>query len=143
MDAAAFPNVTATNLTVTSPATWAYNCIAWSLGDTSIWWSPAPGGYYWPRGLPKNMASVPYLISLYRQQGFEVCADASLEAGFEKVVLYANGGIFQHVALQLSDGRWTSKLGGDEDVEHDSPDVLANGDYGTVVCVLKRPRPTP
>lgn len=80
------------------------------------------------------------VIMLYQLQGFEVCADTSLEEGFEKVILYATGGRFQHAALQKNDGTWTSKLAEHEDVEHDSPEVLLGGEYKAVVCVLKRRR---
>ena len=44
--------------------------------------------------------------------------DESLEPGFEKVALYALGGVPKHAARQLSSGRWSSKLGDLEDVEH-------------------------
>jgi hypothetical protein len=38
----------------------------------------------------------------------------------------------------LPDGKWTSKLGKAEDIEHDSPDDVAGGVYGKVTCILKR-----
>ncbi len=38
-------------------------------------------------------------------------------------------------------GKWSSKLGEAEDIEHDSLDDVAGGVYGEVVEVLKR-RPT-
>ncbi len=44
-----------------------------------------------------------------------------------------------HPAL-LADGRWTSKLGPMEDIEHALHD-LAGMVYGSVALVMKRPRP--
>ena len=38
----------------------------------------------------------------------------------------------------LSTGRWTSKLGGLEDFEHDSPSELEGVEYGQVVQYLRR-----
>lgn len=43
-----------------------------------------------------------------------------------------------HAARQLPNGRWTSKLGFLEDIEHDLHDVAGEA-YGTVVVLLKRP----
>ena len=39
---------------------------------------------------------------------------------------------------QLPDGRWTSKLGKAEDIEHESPDDVAGRIYGEVDEFLKR-----
>jgi hypothetical protein len=35
-------------------------------------------------------------------------------------------------------GKWSSKLGKAEDIEHDTPDDVAGGVYGEVVQILKR-----
>jgi hypothetical protein len=43
-----------------------------------------------------------------------------LEPGFLKVALYGTGLTYTHAARQLADGKWTSKLGKGEDIEHDS-----------------------
>ncbi|MCH7504396.1 hypothetical protein IID04_02010 [PVC group bacterium] len=40
--------------------------------------------------------------------------------GFEKIIIYVSkDGITQHAARQMSDGKWTSKLGRSFDVKHD------------------------
>jgi hypothetical protein len=70
--------------------------------------------------------------------GYELCANANLETGFEKIALYAIGGIPTHAARQLRDGRWVSKLGELEDIEHASLDVLTGAVYGEVAAVLRR-----
>ena len=46
-----------------------------------------------------------------------------------------------HAARQLPNGRWTSKLGELEDIEHVLHD-LEGAAYGSVVLVMKRPVPT-
>ena len=136
-----FPNLTSVNFSITSEKTWAYNCIAWSLGQTDVWWSTAPGGYYWPRRkVPKPMTIVANVIKLYENEGFVVCDYTTNETGVEKVALYATNGSFQHVALQKENGRWTSKLAEHEDIEHDAPESLLGGEYESIVCVLKRDR---
>ncbi len=47
-----------------------------------------------------------------------------------------------HVARQLKEGMWTSKLGPDEDIEHNTLDALEGELYGAVTQVLKRPLTT-
>ncbi|MCG8587287.1 MAG: hypothetical protein MI757_21490 [Pirellulales bacterium] len=47
--------------------------------------------------------------------------------------------MYTHAARQLPDGRWTSKLGKAEDIEHDSANDVAGGLYGEVVEFMKRP----
>jgi hypothetical protein len=38
----------------------------------------------------------------------------------------------------LPNGKWTSKLGRDVDIEHDTADDVAGGVYGEVVQIMKR-----
>lgn len=136
----AFSRLRGAGYHVTSPRTDRYNCIAWAAGDTTRWWWP-DGRSYWPHGVARAEA-----LSAFRDAfamlGYDACAGAELEMGFEKVALFADReGIPTHAARQLPNGRWTSKLGLLEDVEHALGD-LEGGDYGSVVLVMKRPRPT-
>jgi hypothetical protein len=74
----------------------------------------------------------------FQSLGYAVCADEALELGFEKVALFALAdGFPTHAARQLGSGRWTSKLGELEDIEHALRD-LEGVEYGTVVLVMKR-----
>ena len=130
-----FPRLTLGNYRVTSPATTAYNCIAWSARDVERWWQP---GVYWP--LPSDGHGPEVLELAFRSLGFEPCSDAQLELGFEKVALYASGSFYTHAARQLGSGTWTSKLGKLEDIEHDTPDAVAGGTYGEIFRFLKRPQ---
>lgn len=64
-----------------------------------------------------------------------------LEEGLVKVAIYADEeDIPQHAARQLADGRWVSKLGDLEDIEHTTLDALEEGVVGRVRLYLQRPR---
>ncbi len=134
-----FPNLRDTSYRSTSPATPEYNCIAWAAEDQSQWWWPdAMGLGYWPAGVARE-ETLRAFEDAYGTLGFRPCDDADLEPGFEKVALYARASVPTHAARQLPDGRWTSKLGPLEDIEHDSPDGVAGDSYGNVALVLRRP----
>jgi hypothetical protein len=69
--------------------------------------------------------------------------DGSLEAGFEKVALFADAQQTpKHAARQLQSGSWTSKLGPEEDISH-SIYGLEGSKYGDAVVYMKRPLPRP
>jgi hypothetical protein len=55
--------------------------------------------------------------------------------------LYGYGFVYTHAARQLPSGKWTSKLGKGEDIEHDSPYDVGGGVYGEVMQVMKRAVP--
>jgi hypothetical protein len=137
-----FPNLAATGYVVTSPPSTVYNCIAWAAGATDSWWWPDPMGVgFWPAGARRE-ETVAAFLEAFQTLGYVVCPDDQLEPDTEKVALYARHGIPKHAARQLPNGRWTSKLGELEDVEH-TLDALVGHWYGAVVQVLKRPRPVP
>jgi hypothetical protein len=70
--------------------------------------------------------------------GFSPCEDAGLEVGFEKIALYATSdGEPTHAARQLRNGKWTSKLGRWQDIEHELEGLVGEM-YGTVKQILKR-----
>lgn len=113
-----------------------YNCIAWSAGDTEPWWQP---GNYWPVETLPDDHGIGALERAFKALGYEECPDGSLEPDFQKVALYGGGFMYTHSARQLPDGKWTSKLGKAEDIDHDTPDDVAGGLYGEVVEFMKRP----
>jgi hypothetical protein len=114
----AFPRLTPDNHRITSPATPDYNCIAWSAYDSKRWWEP---GRYWPTPVSPGDYGIGVLEAAFLALGFEDCPGDSLEPGFEKVALFGSAMFYTHAARQLPDGKWTSKLGRSEDIEHDSP----------------------
>jgi hypothetical protein len=136
---AVFPNLRAGRFLLTSPATAKYNCIAWAAGETSKWWWPTPGVYYWPAGIPSE-ETLDAFVAAFATLGFSPSNDGALESGFEKVALYALAGRPTHMARQLASGKWTSKLGRDIDIEHETPIEVESPLYGTVARFLRRAR---
>ena len=66
-----------------------------------------------------------------------MCDAERPEAGYQKVALFAVADETTHAARQLAIGRWTSKLGPREDIEHGLRE-LEGYVYGTVAMLLKR-----
>lgn len=137
----AFPALRGSGYRVTSPQDDHYNCIAWAAGDTTCWWWPdepgLPESAHWPADVPREPT-----LEAFRQAfatlGYAICDDERLESGHEKIALFALRGEPRHAARQLPNGRWTSKLGPMEDIEHELHD-LTGLVYGSVVLVMKRP----
>ncbi|HEY7159091.1 MAG TPA: hypothetical protein VH575_34425 [Gemmataceae bacterium] len=114
--------------------------MAWAAEDTEHWWQP--GEYWLPQDWPEEDAGLAALVQAFLALGYTDCSmDARLESGFMKVALYGSGLFYTHAARQLSNGKWTSKLGEDMDIEHSTPDDVAGGIYGEVVEIMKRPIP--
>jgi hypothetical protein len=118
-----------------------YNCIAFAAGRTDVYWwpdnYPDPDSEYWPSGIVRE-ETVEAIAALFRSQGFEDCADGSLEEGYEKVVIYAKEEEPTHAAKQLPDGRWISKLGPEDDIEYRSLECLNGPCYGQAAKFLKK-----
>ncbi len=138
-----FPLLNDTNYEITSRATGRYNCIAWAAGKCNQKWWPEYRGY-WPPGL-KREVTLEAFVAMFETLGYEKCENIGLERGFEKVVIYVEGGRAQiptHAARQLENGSWTSKLGDEVDIEHLSPDILTSDRYGRPHVYMRRPRST-
>lgn len=134
------PNLLPDNHVVTSCQNPIYNCIAWAVDDTNNWWWP--GRYddpvYWPPGVPRE-TTIPAFLEAFGTRGYEECKDGDLEAGYEKVALYAGPDLVPtHAARQLDNGRWTSKLGNKEDIEHKSVNDVNGPEYGAPVRFMRR-----
>lgn len=137
-----FPGLGGTDYRVTSPSDRKYNCIAWAAGDTRRWWwpDPPPGdeGYHWPPRA-SNEETVAAFIAAFATLGYGPCAGEVVEPGWERIALYATAdSVPTHAARQLIDGRWTSKLGRWQDIEHRLHDLEGEA-YGSVVQIMKRP----
>lgn len=133
-----FPGLRGKPFEITSPRAVDYNCVAWSAQDSTRCWWPAPG-YFWPEESPREI-TINAFRNAFGTLGFTECASAEPEEGFEKVAIFIDAnGIPSHAARQLPNGRWTSKLGRLEDIEHSLVDL--EGDcYGRVAAVMRRPR---
>jgi len=140
-----YPQLNAAGYSVTSNKDKKYNCVAWAAErDQERWWEPlSEPGCYWPKQVPFDHSFENY-VKVFEALGYSPCDNPSLEAGFEKIALYNSCGWFMHVSHQLEDGRWTSKLGPQEDIKHTTIGALeSNGilpAYGMVTRIMKRKR---
>lgn len=145
--AASFPSL-GQKFVITSPYDEEYNCIAWSLNDTTRWWWPADPlagsmwpGSYWPPLTPPE----PTLASfkgMYEGFGFEVTDELGREDGFDKIAIYANSGGVTHAArMWVEDSGWSSKLGKSNDIVHHTLAALEGPVYGKAIVVMRRRRP--
>ncbi len=134
-----FPNLTKTNYRITSPCDGNYNCVAWVLGDDTQWWQ-ANAGYYWPldRIPDDEEPSVDHVLRLFVDRGFESCPTSKRSPDYDHVAIYSDGDRFTHIARQLEDGWWTSKIGPDEDIEHETLEALEGDFFGQVSVVMRR-----
>lgn len=139
---AAFPKLRLDSFEITGNDDPDYNCIAWAAGDTSRnWWPLPPGiavpptGSFWPDGAA-NDDTLDAFIQAFGTLGYVPCDSPDLEPGFEKVAIYVKSDIPTHAARQLSNGRWTSKLGRSERIEHDF-DALEGAIYGQIAQIMK------
>lgn len=135
-----FPGLRTSPFRITSPATRDYNCIAWAAGDIARWWWPdrdPDDAIFWPPSAPLE-ETVTAFVAAFSTLGYAPSAGEEYEPGFEKVALFVRGAVPTHAARQLPSGRWTSKLGMREDIEHDLH-AVSGAAYGTVALILKRP----
>lgn len=133
-----FPNI-APSFVITSPIDQAYNCIAWAAGDSSRWWWPGGfGGFYWPvAGIVSPTLDA--FIQAFSLLGYGFSESIELESNFVKVAIYQDAaGQVKHMARQLPDGIWTSKLGRAWDIRHPTPECLNGNHYGNFACVLSK-----
>jgi hypothetical protein len=107
------------------------------VGDTERWWWPRTP-YYWPPGT-KREESVEAFVQAYSTEGYSHCDSGEFEEGFVKIAIYvADDGRVKHAARLVSEGIWTSKLGQEEDIEHELDGVVGTA-YGRPVAFMKRP----
>ena len=94
---------------------------------------------FWPENVnPDN--GVDDWVAALKTVGFNECTDGSFEPGSVKVAILGRGDTAEHATRQLASGKWVSKLGELEDIEHDRPETVGGGDYGEVLRYLSRPR---
>lgn len=132
------PSLTTGNHTTTSPATTRYNCVAFSIHDdlVSLW---PDDDNRWPETVPRQETIRAFELFFLQLKFIRVSLDNThYEDGYEKVALYADQGVPQHVARQIGDGRWKSKLGELADIEHRDLAALEGGQYGYVVAIFRR-----
>jgi|SRR6185437_537775 len=139
-----FPDLDASGYDPKSEQSQNYNCIAWAAGEDHRRWDPAPG-YYWPPGIERD-DRIETLIKVFESLSYTRCqeldiAAKSLEPGVRKIAIYGDiaSDAWTHAARQLPNGKWTSKLGDFEDIEHDTLEGLQGGIYFLVTHIMKVP----
>ena len=140
---ASFPHI-GEDAQITSPATPEYNCIAWALGEVDRWWEAGtPPGYFWPASIPEDHL-LTSLIAALETVGFTRCDNGELEPDIEKIAVFeGDDAEYAHVAKQLPNGRWSSKLGAWEDIEHRFDALVGPAPaYGIFHCYMRRQRAT-
>ena len=135
-----FPELQAGQFEITSPKTTSYNCVAWAAGDSSRWWWPDPQ-CYWPKGILRKK-TVDTFVQVFQSLGYELCDNADLELGAEKIAIFVGPlGTPTHAARQEANGEWTSKLGKLHDIRHvlDQVGGFRGDSYGTATKFMRRP----
>lgn len=92
---------------------------------------------YWPANITREETAEAF-IELFASINYCRCDNHLFEPGYEKVAIYILDGKPTHAARQLPTGKWTSKLGQNIDIEHDSPEALNGPVYGNVAIFMKR-----
>jgi hypothetical protein len=124
-----------------SPETWSYNCIAFAADkDTQWWWPDADGDADWP--IARREVTLDCFIEAFETLAYKKCRSARQRRGFEKIAIYALAGEPTHAAKQLPDGRWKSKLGPWEDIEHNTLKAVEEYIYGKAVVFMERRQPS-
>ncbi len=136
-----FPGLRGQPYQIKGPRDRKYNCIAFAAGDDrNGWWPDLTEEDTWPAGVDRA-ETVEAFRDAFATLGYVVCDHDQLEAGYEKVAVFALVGRPKHAARQLPGGRWISKLGPREDIEH-ALHHLTGMAYGSVAVVMKRPLST-
>lgn len=137
---AEFPRLTRRNHRITSSCDPDYNCIAWAANCNADWWWPRTGPSarsYWPPGA-RHEVSLRAFVQAFQLLGYVKCVDGSLEPGYQKVAIFIANNKPTHAARQLPSGKWTSKLGRLEDIEHTSVEDVNGPLYGVPAQFMKK-----
>lgn len=138
-----FPNLRATEFKESSAQDDDYNCIGHAAGDNQrIWWPWGKPPFYWPAGLSLDL-TLDNFVAAFATVGYTPCDSFAPEEGFEKVAIYVDDrGQPTHAARLLDNGKWTSKLGLEWDIEHRTLGGLSGKKYGSPKQALRRPKST-
>ena len=124
---------------ITSPKTKSHNCIAYAADDqTRKWWPDKMEVDHWPDGVIRE-PTIEAFVAAFQTLGYEVFDSPDPEANFEKIALYTKpSGTPTHASKQWNNGLWRSKLGDEQDVEHEL-DGLDGIRYGAITKFMRRP----
>jgi hypothetical protein len=146
-----FPQLFGGQYQLASGRTKRYNCLAWAAGHNDAWWEAPPNGV-WPPGVLDD-GTVEAAIQLFENLGYTRTDNSSLEVGVDKVAIYGDKDGYTHAARQLPNGKWASKIGKLQDIEHDSLDALSSVNewigtvrdkaYGRILQIMRKTGPSP
>lgn len=122
------------NFGFTSVQTWDYNCVMWSLNIDDDW----KDFFYTEDGYVSPDQSINPYINFFKERGFQICENGELEPGQTKICIYSKNGIFSHVSRLMENGRWASKMGNYEDIEHLSEFDVSGIGYGKPETYMKK-----
>ena len=124
---AAFPRLKQTQYDILRTSAKTYNCIGWALGTSTEW--------VWPGTSVADFDRLTAAFGYHRIQAL----DFRLDPGLKKIVLYGKpvNGKWEptHMAKQMPDGTWTSKLGKLPLIWHLQPSDLNGTSYGKPIAV--------
>lgn len=115
---------------VISGATYYYNCFSWALGRTDKWLDSTNhfNGY-----------SIDAFIEVFAELGY---IQDALGKGKDQIAIYGRDEYYVlHIARRIKiDGEyiWTSKIGAEELITHETPEELEGPGYGVVLQILSR-----
>ena len=132
----AFPNLEKEGFEIVEVPSRRYNCIAYAAGDIANWWDRQEVGYWSLHATRSD--SIESLREIFVGLGFEQCEDSDAEDGYRKIALYEAQGIGKHAAVQMSSGRWRSKMGQGPVMEYLSLELLSGGMYGIPTTYMRR-----
>lgn len=137
----AFPNLrNDSNFIVNSPNTAVYNCIAFAMRLQDRWvdHNISCPGHWWPPISDCSMKKES-LVRAFEYLGFTVCANADMEEGFDKVVLFCDDNDnWTHAARIVAKGIEHSKFGQKWDAFHSGNDIFIGSCYGHEFAYMKR-----
>jgi hypothetical protein len=135
-----FPNLNSANHTQKSPCDVSYNCVAWAAGKNNVFWWPRED-HVWPIE-NKYGETIEAIVDLFNCLGYDICNNENFEKDYEKISIYAKckGTRFTptHVARQINNGYWSSKLGPEIDIIHQKVEDLSSPVYGKPMVFMKR-----
>lgn len=132
------------------------SCLSYVVGDKERhWWPPGPLATrrsnlliqlgppdVWPVDLPPD-ATLANVCALLSRLGFVDCEDAVAidpKTTLVVAIFLDSGTAPAHFAQQLPNGKWLSKLGGGNDIEHRTTHSVEGGANGTLAHKMCRPR---
>ena len=142
------PNITPDQYGPESPESIDYNCIAYAIGRTDVWFQPQSSGlpgpppvYEWANSAPDESELSAY-IAFFESHGFRGCDDGDLEADFQKIAIYSHHAFPWefHASRQLENGWWVSKFGVGKDLEHKTAECITYWRKYKLEVWMKKPR---